>query len=291
LILFSVHRDTFFYEKKVMEERMKRILFVALLSISVLVLAACGRNQETNTFVVGLECDYAPFNWTTSTPSGELIDGINAYCDGYDIAIAQQIADGLGRELVIRKIDWDGLIPALNSGIIDAIIAGMSPTEVRKEVVSFSDEYFRSDQVLIVQAGSSFVGATSLASLGSISVIAQRGTLQDDLISQIPGATRRDPLDNYAALVQQVVSGITDALIAESAVATAIVANNPSLIAVRFPAGSGFTLQESDVTVSVAVRINEAATLIPQINAILAGISQAEREELMTQALDNQPSS
>jgi len=290
--LFSVRRDTFFYEKKVMEESMKRALLYLVLFATTVVLAACGGSDDVEPFVVGLECDYAPFNWTTAVQSGEPIDGINnAYCDGYDIEIARQIADGLGRELVVRKIDWDGLIPALNSGIIDAIIAGMSPTAPRQEVVAFSDAYFRSDQVLIVQAGSSFVGAQSLSDLGSISVIAQRGTLQDDLILQIPGATRQEPLATYAELVAQVVSGITDALIAESAVASAIIANNPSLTAISFPQGSGFTLDESSVTVSVAVRLNEADALIPEINAILAGISQADREELMTQALDNQPSS
>lgn len=270
---------------------MKRILLFLALASSSFVLAACGGSDEVDTFIVGLECDYAPFNWTTTDSSAEPIDGINAYCDGYDVEIARLIAEGLGRELVIKKVDWDGIIPALNSGIIDAIIAGMSPTEPRKLVVAFSDAYFTSDQVLIVQANSSFAGATSLAGLGSIRVIAQRGTLQDDLIPQIPGATRLDPLDNYAALVSQVVSGISDALIAEAAVARAIVANNPSLAMVSFQAGSGFTLNEADVSVSIAVRLDEAADLIPQINAILAGISQAEREELMTQAENNQPSS
>jgi putative lysine transport system substrate-binding protein len=273
-----------------MEEIMKKaLLFIALFASS-FVLAACGQ-AEAEPFIVGLECNYAPFNWTTTDPSGEPIDGIDAYCDGYDVEIARRVAEGLGRELVIKKVDWDGIIPALNSGIIDAIIAGMSPTEPRKEVVAFSDEYFRSDQVLIVQAASSFVGASSLADLGSISVIAQRGTLQDDLIAQIPGATRQDPLDDYAALVAQVNSGITDALIAEAAVARAIVANNPNLTTVSFAEGSGFTLNEADVTVSIAVRLDEADELIPQINEILAGISQADREALMTEAEDNQPSS
>lgn len=269
----------------------KGLLFLALLATS-FVLAACGARDDAPVFIVGLECDYAPFNWTTTDSSAEPIDGINnAYCDGYDVEIARRVAEGLGRQLVIKKVDWDGIIPALNAGIIDAIIAGMSPTEPRKEVVAFSDAYFRSDQVLVVQASSPFVNATSLAGLGSISVIAQRGTLQDDLILQIPGAIRREALDNYPALVAQVSSGITDALIAEAAVARAIVANNPNLAMVSFAQGSGFTLNESDVTVSIAVRLSEAAELIPQINAILAGISDQEREELMTQAENNQPAS
>ncbi len=269
----------------------KALLFIALFVSSFVLVACGGASDDAQVFIVGLECDYAPFNWTTTDSSAEPIDGINAYCDGYDVEIARRVAEGLGRDLVIKKVDWDGIIPALNAGIIDAIIAGMSPTEPRKEVVAFSDAYFRSDQVLIVQANSSFVGATSLADLGTISVIAQRGTLQDDLILQIPGAVRREALDNYPALVAQVNSGITDALIAEAAVARAIVANNPSLTMITFAQGSGFTLNESDVTVSIAVRLNEAADLIPQINAILAGISDQEREELMTQAENNQPSS
>ncbi len=266
---------------------MKRaLLFLSIISTS-LILAACGESSDP--FVVGMECNYAPYNWTTSETSGEPIDGVDAYCDGYDVEMARLIAEGLGRELVVRKIDWDGLIPALTSGTIDAIIAGMSPTAERAEVVSFSDPYFRSEQVLVVASDSTLVSATRLEDFSGQDVIAQLGTLQHDLILQIPEVNRLDPLNDYPSLVAQVASGIADALIAELPVATSIVASNPDLSIVNLGA-NGFELNESDVTTSVAVRLDET-DLRDEINTILAGLSDADRNQLMTEALENQPSS
>lgn len=265
---------------------MKRILSFLVLLLSSATLIACTQADE-NTFVVGLECDYAPFNWTTSDASGVSIFGIGGYCDGYDVDMAILMAEALGRDLVIRKIDWDGLIPALNAGTIDAIIAGMSPTPVRAEVVAFSDPYFRSEQVLIVRGDSNFAGATSLADLNTARVIAQLNTLQDELIEQIPGATRMNPLGDYAGLVASVQSGTADALIAELPVATAIAAANTDLVVVRLTEG-GFVLDETQVTVSVAVRQDDTTTLAV-INQVLSDLSDEARNELMTEALNRQP--
>jgi len=277
--LIGVRRDTFFYEINVMEEYMKKALLFLGVSIFTLVLAACGTEEDT--FIVGMECNYAPYNWTTSEESGQPIDGVDAYCDGYDVAgydvaVAEYLAEELGLDLVVRKIDWDGLIPALTSGTIDAIIAGMSPTAERAEVIAFSDPYFTSEQVLVVSSDSSFVSA-----------IAQQGTLQNDLILQIPNVNRLNPLNDYPSLVAQVTSGIADALIAEWPVATSIIASNPSLSMVRLTE-NGFALEASDVTTAVAVRLTET-DLRDRINTILADLTTAEREALMSDALANQP--
>ncbi len=266
---------------------MKKALLAVSMTALGFVLAACGGSNDA--FVVGLECNYAPYNWTTSDASGQPIDGVDAYCDGYDIQVAEELAAGLGRDLIVRKIDWDGLIPALTSGTIDAIIAGMSPTAERAEVVLFSDPYFRSEQVLVVQTDSSYADATSLADFAGADVIAQLGTLQNDLILQIPDVNRLDPLNDYPSLVAQVASGIADAIIAELPVATSITASNPDLTIVQL-GSNGFTLNDSDVTTSVALRLEETE-LHAEINAILAGISDEMRNQMMTDALENQPSS
>ena len=102
--------------------------------------------------VVGMECAYAPYNWTTSTPSETTVPIANSegsYADGYDVQIAKLIAGKLGVELVIKAIEWDGLIPALESGEIDMIIAGMSPTAEREEEVDFTECYYNSNLVVI----------------------------------------------------------------------------------------------------------------------------------------------
>lgn len=264
---------------------MKKITMSLLFVTLSLILAACGGPEE-GTLTVGLECDYAPFNWT-STSEGVEISGSAGACDGYDITVAQEIAAELGMELRIRKIEWLGLIPALNTGEIDLIIAGMSPTEERKESVLFSDAYFRSEQVLVVRRESLYADAEGLEDFSGARIIAQQGTLQDDLITQIPDVDHASPLSDYGALVEQVTSGVSDGLVAELPVALSITQNNENLVMVQL-GDSGFTVDESDITVSIALRHGEEA-LRDEINAILASIDDATRQAWMEEALINQP--
>jgi len=102
----------------------KRIaLLVSVLVIATALLTGCG--QDDGKFRVGMEAGYPPFNWTqTDDSNGAVkIEGSSEYAGGYDVEIAKIIAEGLGKELVIVKTEWLGLIPALTSNKIDAIIA------------------------------------------------------------------------------------------------------------------------------------------------------------------------
>ena len=266
---------------------MRKVLVLGFIIFTSLVLGACEASNE-DALVVGLECDYAPFNWTTNDAIGEPIAGTPFYCDGYDVEIARIIAEELGRELVIRQVSWEGLIPALTNNQIDVIIAGMSPTEERARTVNFTNPYFVSEQVLVVRSDSVYANAESLDDFGGARVVAQLGTLQDGLIEQIPNVVHRTPLENYASLVNEVSSGASDALVAEYPVAQSIIASNPNLIMVVL-GENGFTVQESDVSVSVALRLSDTA-LRDEINAILANISDARRNELMQEAQERQGS-
>ncbi|MFK5883008.1 MAG: transporter substrate-binding domain-containing protein [Candidatus Izemoplasma sp.] len=267
---------------------MKRLLTLVTLAVLALGLAACETNDE-GTLVVGLECNYAPFNWTVADATTESveIDGVNAYCDGYDVVVAQEIADGLGLDLVVRKIEWDGLIPALLSGEIDVIIAGMSPTPERALTVSFTNEYYRSEQVLVVNDDSVYASATSLNDFSGANIIAQLNTLQDGLIDQITSVNHQTALTDYPALVASVTSGISDALVAELPVAQSIVSSNEGLTIVIL-GDNGFTVDDSDVSVSVAVR-QEDTELLNDINAILANITSEQRNLWMEESLIRQP--
>ena len=101
---------------------------------------------------VGMEAAYAPFNWTQDDDSNGAvpIEGTNQYANGYDVQIAKKIAEGLDKKLIVVKTTWTGLIPALTSGKIDMIAAGMSPTEERKKEIAFSDSYYTSRPVIVV---------------------------------------------------------------------------------------------------------------------------------------------
>jgi len=266
---------------------MKRVFSLVLIALAGL-LSGCAED-DVNELVVGLECNYAPFNWTTASEgdSAVSIDQVSAYCDGYDVTMASFIASELEMDLVIRKIEWDGLIPALLSNEIDVIIAGMSPTPQRAETVSFTDEYFRSEQVLVVNTASMYANASSLSDFNGAGVIAQMSTLQDGLIDQITGVNHQTALGDYPSLVASLTSGVSDALVAELPVAESIIASNSGLTIVRL-GEEGFTVDASDVSVSVAVR-QEETDLLESINTVLEGISEETRNNWMTEALNRQP--
>lgn len=123
--------------------------------VTSLVLTSEAPANPTGTLKVAMECAYAPFNWTDmGTPtlgaipiSGEGKDGM--YANGYDVQIAQYIANKLGMALEIYAYEWDGLLSAVNSGAVDAIVAGMSPTAEREEEIDFTDVYYSSNLVVI----------------------------------------------------------------------------------------------------------------------------------------------
>ena len=165
---------------------MKKKLSLLILAVATaaLTLTGCGSSNANNSgedvFRVGMEAGYAPFNWTQMDDSNGAvkIDGSSEYAGGYDVEIAKKIADSLGKKLVIVKTEWDGLVPALTSGKIDAIIAGMSPTAERKETIDFTDVYYKSDLVMLVKKGSSYENAETLKDFSGAKVTAQLNTLK-----------------------------------------------------------------------------------------------------------------
>lgn len=272
---------------------MKKILTLVTIFVALFTLSGCTTasfDESKGILVVGLEADYAPFNWTAITQNEFTVklDGQNSFADGYDVRMAREIADQLGYTLVIKKISWNGLILALQAGDIDIIIAGMSPTEERQKTINFTNEYYRSEQVIVVRTNSNYANATSLSGFSGAKMVAQLGTLQDDLIPQIQGAIRLTPLDTYADLTTAVTSGVADGFIAELPVANGIVASNSNLTVVSFTGTNGFTVSDEDVSVAIGVRKVDT-NLRDAINGVLADISVETREVWMAAAIARQP--
>ena len=170
---------------------MKRII-VTLLAIAML-LSACAFAEGT--FRVGMECDYAPFNWTQTEASENTVpiaSGVG-FAAGYDVEIAKKIAEGLGKDLEIVAIEWNGLIPALNADQIDAVIAGMSPTAERKITVDFTDAYYNSDLVVVVRKDGAFANAETLADFAGAKITGQLNTFHYTVIDQIPDVQKMPP--------------------------------------------------------------------------------------------------
>lgn len=120
-------------------------------------VSADAPSATNGTLTIGMECAYEPYNWTDTEGkslgavpiTGEGKDGL--YANGYDVQIAQYVANKLGMKLEIRQLEWDSLIPAVQSGNIDAIVAGMSPTAERAKEVDFTDTYYESNLVVIIK--------------------------------------------------------------------------------------------------------------------------------------------
>ncbi|WP_456275167.1 transporter substrate-binding domain-containing protein [Bacillus sp. AK128] len=274
--------------------RKKLSLFLAVALTAMILVTGCGTandsgsESEDNTFKVGLEAGYAPFNWTQKddTNGGVKIEGNAEYAGGYDVEIAKKIAEGLGKELVIVKTEWDGLVPALTSGKIDAIIAGMSPTEKRKETIDFSDNYYKTDLVMVVKKGSEFESATSIQDFSGAKITAQLNTFHYSVIEQIEGVELQTAMDNFPAMRVALESGVIDGYVSERPEGISASAANENFAMVEFT--EGFETSEDDT--AIAVGLEKGSELTEKINEILAGISEDDRINIMDAAIQNQPS-
>ncbi|BCJ99366.1 transporter substrate-binding domain-containing protein [Anaerocolumna chitinilytica] len=275
----------------------KRMLAIIAMTLSVAaLLTACGTKDtnstgsaadDSNVFRVGMECGYAPFNWTQIDNSNGAvpIDGASEFAGGYDIEIAKKIADGLGKKLVVVKTEWDGLLPALTSGKIDAIIAGMSPTAERKKVIDFTDNYYRSNLVMVVKKGGAYENATSIQDFKGAKITAQLNTFHYTVIDQIDGVKKEAAMDNFPAMRVALESGIIDGYVSERPEGVSASSANDKFAMVEFK--DGFKTSDDDTAIAVGVKKN--SDLTAKINEILKGISEDDRTNIMDTAIKNQP--
>lgn len=272
----------------------KLVLSVLLLIASAFIIAGCSNDvtwdQSSGVLIIGLECDYSPFNWTETSPSetNVPIDGEDGlYAEGYDIQIAKRIAEELGVTLVVKAIVWDGLIESLKTGVIDAIIAGMSPTEERKESIAFTDHYYISDHVVVIRKDSQYANATTFADFAGAKICGQISTVYDTLAEQLVlgalGAIHQTPMKSVPLIVNAILEGTTDATIVERPVAMSLCAANSNLTYITL--SEAFDVDEEDILISCGIRKSDTS-LCELINNALATISESERASLMETAVE-----
>lgn len=272
---------------------MKKLGKILMATAMVSLLFGCGSDEQATSdkeqFVVGMECAYAPFNWQVSEESETTVSLGNAgYADGYDVQIAKKIADDLGMELVIKKISWDGLPVALESGEIDAIIAGMTANETREEGIDFTTPYYDSEgMIMIVRKDGEEAKYTDIQQFSGKNVVGQKGTNYDDVIDQIEGVNHVTPKATYPEMVVALQQGDVDGITAEMAVAEGVLAANKDLTVVHFDEGKGF---ECDTTVSIGLKEGSRdSEFFNKVQASLDKISTDERKQLMSDAVTRQP--
>lgn len=216
---------------------MKKIIATAVLGIMTMGLAGCGSSNDKNSasktdllekiqkngkLVVGMSADYAPYEFHYIDENGKDVIG------GFDVDIANEIANKIGVNLVIQEMDFDALVSALPAGKVDLVISGMNPTEERAKVVDFSEVYYNSKHGILVRAEDADKYQT-FADLEGAKVGVQLCSTQEKIAkTEIPNVNLQQ-LSNINNLILELKAGKVDAIVMEKPVAEMAVKSNPEL--------------------------------------------------------------
>ncbi|MEM7769085.1 MAG: transporter substrate-binding domain-containing protein [Cyanobacteria bacterium P01_E01_bin.6] len=250
-----------------------RYLFTALISalLTVAIMTSCasapsGGGDEVTTLSMATSADYPPYEfYETASGTDEPV--------GFDIDIAKSITEKLGYALEIQDMDFNGIIPAIQAERVDFAMAGMTPTEERKQSVDFTQIYYDAKNTIVSLVGSGF---STYEDLAGKTVGVQLGSIQENEAKEeaesIEGLVV-EPRNKVSELVQEIKAGRLDAAIVEDTVAKGYIANNPDLefvtlesdgaagSAIAFPKGSPL-LEEFDQALTEMKESGELDTLI-----------------------------
>lgn len=267
---------------------MKKIV-LALLAVAT-ILGGCGSKNENvkddNVLRVGMECNYAPYNWSQAEEAVEIANVDNMYTNGYDVQVAQKIADSMGKKLEIYSYEWDSLIPGVQSGNLDMIIAGMSPTAERREKIDFSDNYYTSNLVVITKKGA-LSDVKTIADLKDKKIAAQSGTFHLDALTEQTEAQVNE-LADFSTMLIALNAGTIDGYIAEEPTAMAVCEDEAYEYIPFENNNTGFKVEDDDV--SIAVGVKKGSELTAEINKALEGFDAEAQKELMSEMVRIAPS-
>ncbi len=237
---------------------MKKVFAIALTVLMVAsLLAGCGAKEagmtiEPGKLIMSTNAAFPPYEMVADDGSFE----------GIDVEVAKAIADKLGLELVVDDMDFDAALLAVQENKSDIVMAGVTVTEDRQMVMSFSDSYATGKQMVIVKEGSD----VTMDNLGEKMIGCQRGTTgyiyaSDSIENGGYGEDHVTAYDNGASAVQALINGQVDCVIIDSAPAETFVAENP-----------GLTMLEGEWVVEYyAIGMNkENAELLEAVNKALA---------------------
>jgi polar amino acid transport system substrate-binding protein len=261
--LYEIHLELYddvesFKIRLLAMKKLKFLLTVLLTAIlTVFITSACNsqvpgtvsapNESPAKILRMATSADYPPYEFIqTSSGSEEIV--------GFDIDIANYITSELGYGLEVNNIDFNGLIPALQAGRADFVMAGMTPTEERKQNADFSIIYFDAQMTIVAQKGSNL---TEPANLTGKKVGVQLGSIQEEAAKKIQGV-EIVPLNRINEIVQELKTGRIDAAIIEDTVAKGYTESNPDLefniipdnepgSAIAFPKGSELVAQFNEV--------------------------------------------
>ena len=204
-------------EEKIMKKATKVMALATAMVLLACTLTACGSSAKGGKITFGTNAEFPPFEYVTS-------EGVIDQYDGIDMAIAKSIAEQNDMTVVVENMEFDSLLVALQNGQIDAVIAGMTATDERRETVDFSTPYYTATQVMIVKEDSDIASAADMA---------------DKKICVVQGYTGEVCVNDmgypYEAFkkgteaVMELVNGKCDVVVIDSATAQKYVSDNEGL--------------------------------------------------------------
>ncbi len=295
----------------------RRVLALALALLMVFALTACGgstsgnaggsensgsdepantvpANSVLNTGVlrVGMECAYAPYNWTQSDNSNGAapIYGAADFAYGYDVMMAQAICEANGWTLEVHKMDWDSLPLAVQAGEVDCVIAGQSITAERLLTVDFSTPYYYASIVSLVKADGPYANANGLSDLAGATCTSQLNTVwYDSCLPQIADANILAAQETAPAMLVSLESGACNLVCTDQPTALAACVAYPDLRMLDFT-GSDDNYQVSEEEINIGISVQKGnSELLDAINAVLAGYTEDDYTNMMNDAIAVQP--
>lgn len=255
---------------------MKKMIAMLLALVMALSLVACGEkandgktdNDTAKTeLVLGTSADYAPFEFMYPDDSGEMVYG------GIDVSVAKYIADEMGLTLKVENMGFDYLLPSLDKGDFDIVLAAMEATPERLENADFSDPYYTDVPPAILVKADKADQYKTLANFNGKSVGAQTATTKLDMVNEMEGVTPV-ALQSVLDLVNELVYDKVDAILVDGGVAKEYAASNPDLVIADASAELG-----EATPYCIAVAKGDPKGLLPAINAAIAKMNEANMLE------------
>ena len=276
---------------------MKKIMCLALAVMMVLSLVACGGKKastgvEDGVLTVGMECAYAPYNWSQPDDSNGAVPIVNSegnYANGYDVMMAKKLCEANGWKLEVMQLDWDSLVPAVQNGTVDAVIAGQSMTAERMEMVDFAGPYLYATIVCLAKQGTAQAEAKGISELSG-TCTSQMGTIwYDSCLPQIEGADIQTAAESAPAMLMALETGAVDFVCTDMPTAQGALVAYPDMVLLDF-AGTEDDFEVSDEEVNIGISIMKGnTTLKTALDGVLSQMTADDFNAMMADASAVQP--
>ena len=249
-------------------------------------------SSDKKVLKVAMECAYAPYNWTQPDDSNGAVPiaDSNEYAYGYDVMMAKKIADELGYDLQIVRLDWDSLIPAVQTGQVDCVIAGQSITKERQEAVDFTDPYYYASIVTLVKKGGKYENAASVADLAGATCTSQQSTIWYTVcLPQIKDANILSATASAPDMLMSLEADKCDIVVTDQPTGKGALVAYPDFKMLEFGGGDN-DFQVSDEDINIGISLKKGNTeLKDAINGVLATMNKDDYAKMMDEAISVQP--